>query len=150
MRYNEGDERGASIREIRGLTNGLMAAGGEEPSSFMSAVFWYMMKSPAILHKAQNEIREVYGSADSITPESFNKVPYLNAIVSETFRYRPMASGHFSRRTIEPTVIDGITVPAGVSSPRMPRMINTLTVTTDLRRSLTLRSITFPGQFCRT
>lgn len=103
-----------TIAEIRGMTTGFMAAGGEEPASLMSCTLYYLMQNPTILRRVQDELRQVYPSADDITFADAEKATYFNAVIRETLRIRPPSSGHFSRRTTQETVIDGFVVPANV------------------------------------
>ena len=118
LRFN--DERGVSRSEMEGLTTLFMAAGGEEPASLIAGVLWYLLKHPKDLKTAQDEIDQSLETAEDINGIELAKLPFFNAIIKETARIRPPGSGHFSRRTDRQEIIDGHTIPSGVSMPNRP------------------------------
>ena len=67
-----------------------------------------LMKSPeAILKKAQAEIRGAVGNKDIVNEDDIQKLPYLKAIVKETFRLYPPALLSVPRQTLANCIING-------------------------------------------
>lgn len=97
--------------------NGRSIAGGETVATFLAAVTFFLLKNPATYLKLQHEIRSNYSSLNEITAMSAQKLPYLQAVISEGLRIYPPGSQGFPR-TCPGSTIDGHWVPKGVSFMR--------------------------------
>lgn len=87
-----------------------LIAGHETTSGMLSFLFYYLLKSPAALERAQEEVDTVVGT-EPIQVDHLTKLPYINAMLRETLRLQPTASA-FSLQirpdaTEESTVIGG-------------------------------------------
>lgn len=102
-------------KEIIGSTAVLVNGGGESVAVCMTAATFYMLKNPAILTKAQMEVRNAFSEQDQITLRTAARLVYLNAIIEEALRIHPPTPGNFSRRTgPSGDMIDGHFVPPNV------------------------------------
>ncbi|CAF0853595.1 unnamed protein product [Adineta steineri] len=81
-----------------------LIAGHETTSGLLSFTFYYLLKNPHVLQKAQAEIDQY----DEITVHTLNKLKYIDAILKETLRLQATAPG-FSLQTKE----DATTLPGG-------------------------------------
>ena len=57
----------------------------------LSFLFYYLLKSPSALARAQEEVDDVVGT-NPIQVEHLTKMPYINAMLRETLRLQPTAS----------------------------------------------------------
>lgn len=79
----------------------------------MAASTFYLLTNPEPYRKLQQEVRERYKSYDEIDAASAQKLPYLQAVISEGLRIYPPGSQGFPR--VSPgTMVDGFWVPEGV------------------------------------
>ena len=102
-------------KEIIGSTAVLINGGGESVAVCMAAATFYMLKNPAILTKAQKEVRNAFSEEDQITLRTTARLVYLNAIIEEALRIHPPTPGNFSRRTSSSgDTIDGYFIPPNV------------------------------------
>ena len=79
-----------------------------------AAVVWAMtalMKSPIVMKKAQEEIRNVFGEKDFIGEDDIQKLPYLKAVIKETMRMYPPLPLLIHRETIKKCSIAGYEIP---------------------------------------
>ncbi|GAB7345541.1 hypothetical protein MBLNU457_3854t1 [Dothideomycetes sp. NU457] len=67
-----------------------LIAGHETTSGMLSFAFYYLLKNPAALKRAREEVDRVVGQA-SIEVGHLSKLPFINAILRETLRLMPTA-----------------------------------------------------------
>lgn len=82
--------------------------GGIDTSSLTA--LWAMAelaKTPRLMKKAQDEIRNYVGNKGRVAEESLEKLPYLKMVVKETLRLHPPASLLLPRETMSPCKISG-------------------------------------------
>ncbi|KAL7115605.1 hypothetical protein ACP275_04G192700 [Erythranthe tilingii] len=70
-----------------------------------------LINNPKVLHKAQQEIDRVIGSDRLVQESDAADLPYLMAIIKETFRLHPPIP-MLARKSISDCVIDGYDVPS--------------------------------------
>lgn len=46
-----------------------------------------LAKNPDVQEKLYEEVQSVLPNKEAITPETLNKLPYIKAVIKETFRY---------------------------------------------------------------
>ncbi len=99
-----GGEDGAPLsdRELRDQVMTLLVAGHETSSTTLAWCFERLQRHPRCLERLQEEILSGTGDA------------YLDAVVNETFRTRPVAD-QVVRTLTSPTEIGGYTLPAGTT-----------------------------------
>lgn len=82
-----------------------------------SAIVWAMtalMKNPQVMHKAQEEIKNMFGrnkGKDFIEEPDVQKLPYLKAVIKETMRMYPPLPLLITRETRNKCHIAGYEVP---------------------------------------
>ncbi|KAK2971482.1 hypothetical protein RJ640_020888 [Escallonia rubra] len=82
--------------------------GGTDTSA--SAVVWTMMelvKHPAVMKKAQEEVRKLIGNRGKVDEDDLQNLPYLKAVIKEGLRLHPPAPLLVPRETIDRCVIEG-------------------------------------------
>lgn len=100
--------------EMTAHASTLVIAGGETTSTFLAAVTYYLLTTPRTYHRLQQEIREAFSSYEEINSSAAQKLPYLQAVISEGLRiYAPGSQGF--PRVSSGVEIDGYWVPPGVS-----------------------------------
>ncbi|KAH6896729.1 fatty acid hydroxylase [Thelonectria olida] len=67
-----------------------LIAGHETTSGLLSFLFFYLLKYPDVMEKAQEEVDRVVGRGP-ITIDHMSKLPYLEACLRETLRLHPTA-----------------------------------------------------------
>jgi cytochrome P450 family 135 len=100
-RYEDGE--GMSDRELRDELVTLLVAGHETTATSLAWAFERLLRDPVRLERLRAEILEEGGEG-----------PYLDAVVKETLRLRPVIP-IVVRRLSEPLRIAGYDVPAGVA-----------------------------------
>ncbi|PIN11549.1 Cytochrome P450 CYP2 subfamily [Handroanthus impetiginosus] len=89
------EEKSCSIdlswNTVKALLMNIFLAGTDTNAA---AIIWTMtllMKAPNIMEKVQIEIRELIGRKGIVDEDDLQKLPYLNAVINETFRLWPPA-----------------------------------------------------------
>ena len=100
----------AQLRFIGGV---LMEGGSDTSSSLIIAIVQAMIQYPHVQRKAQEEIDRVIGESRSPKWSDFAELPYINAIVKEGHRWRPILPLNFPHALTEDDYIDGKFVPKG-------------------------------------
>jgi cytochrome P450/NADPH-cytochrome P450 reductase len=85
-----------------------MIAGHETTGGLLSFALYALLKNPAVLARAHEEVDHVLGTALSVLPTyaQVHQVPYVSQILDETLRLWPTAPV-FTRHPYEDTVIGG-------------------------------------------
>ncbi|KAK9426646.1 putative Cytochrome P450 [Seiridium unicorne] len=100
------------LEEMTAHASTLILAGGETTATTTAAALFYLLKTPRVLSKLNDEIRSRYKSYDEIDSTSALQLPYLQAVINEALRIHPSGAQGFPR--ISPgTQIDGKWVPKG-------------------------------------
>ncbi|KAK6146362.1 hypothetical protein DH2020_020231 [Rehmannia glutinosa] len=66
-----------------------------------------LMKAPKVMQKVQAEIRNLIGKKGKVDEDDLPNLPYLKAVINETFRLYPPAPMLVPRETIEKCTLDG-------------------------------------------
>lgn len=96
-----------------------VAAGSDTTGISLSAIVWYLYRSPEKLAKLREELDIAASEGRISNPVTFaeaQQLPYLQAVIKEGLRLHP-AVGTILARTVPPTgaELGGIHFPAGVS-----------------------------------
>ena len=114
--YRPTEERGLTVEEIDANAALLILAGSETSATALSAATYHLLTNKTTLEKVCNEVRCAFQSEGEITFTSVARLPYLNAVIEESFRIHPPLPSAQSRITLsEGNVIDGHSVPGNVS-----------------------------------
>jgi cytochrome P450 len=90
-----------------------MLVGGIETTSItLEWAFSEMMKNPKVLKRAQEEVRQVFGSRGYVDEMNLQELKFLKAVIKETLRLHPI-NPIYSRECIETCEINGYRIPAG-------------------------------------
>lgn len=112
---------------ITAMCASLIIAGSDSTAISLSGVFYYLLKNPRVYKRLQAEIdaadaagelessKDTTGAGDVVPFTAANKLQYLDAVVSETFRMHP-AAGILLERVTPPqgATICGEFIPGGV------------------------------------
>ncbi|CAA0837816.1 Cytochrome P450 71B37 [Striga hermonthica] len=66
-----------------------------------------LMKEPQLMHRVQTEIRTSIDKKTMVDEDDLHKLPYLKAVINESFRLYPPAPLLLPRETIEKCTLDG-------------------------------------------
>ncbi|RZC85881.1 hypothetical protein C5167_026542 [Papaver somniferum] len=82
--------------------------------SMLTPIEWVMtevMRNPEVMRKAKDEIAQVVGYNRRIEESDIESLPYLSAVIKETFRLHPPAPLLIPRTTVEDTEFMGYIIP---------------------------------------
>ncbi|CAN0878472.1 Desmethyl-deoxy-podophyllotoxin synthase, partial [Linum grandiflorum] len=98
--------------EIKAVILDIFLGGGDTSSTTVEWAMSELMKNPAVMQKAQKEVRQAFGTQGKIDEASLHKLHYLQLIIKETFRLHPAGPLLIPRECRETVVIDGYLIPA--------------------------------------
>ncbi|KAI9827332.1 MAG: hypothetical protein M1819_006974 [Sarea resinae] len=93
------------------LLGEMVEGGAETTSSSMSTHVLAIANDPKILKEAQRQIDLVCGPDRSPTWDDFKKIPYINQIVKEGMRFRPVISSGLPHRNHTEDTYEGYLIP---------------------------------------
>lgn len=93
--------------------NVLIVAGFDPITNLLSAVVYYLCKSPVKTQRLAQEIREAFLSYDDINADALQNLKYLQAVLDEGLRIHTNAAFGLPRLSPGPDV-DGHYIPKGV------------------------------------
>ncbi len=89
-KHNEDKEKGGMTRdEIHRNSVTFTTAGSETTAALLSATVWYLLQNSDCYEKINHEIRSTFKSVEEINLQRIIDLPYLQAVVDETFRIYP-------------------------------------------------------------
>ncbi|OCK74678.1 putative cytochrome P450 oxidoreductase [Lepidopterella palustris CBS 459.81] len=93
------------------LLGELVEAGADTTASQILTLMLAFAKHPHVVKKAQKEIDAVCGPGRPPTWADFKDLPYINCIVKEGLRWRPVATTALPHRNKEDDVYNGMLIP---------------------------------------
>lgn len=109
-----------SYEELLGTCRVFLVAGSETTATLLSGAIFYLLRTPTSMEKLKREIRESFPTVGDITVRgltSSSRLPYLEAVIQESFRCYPPVPSTLPRITgSDGAIIDGRYVPPGVSA----------------------------------
>ena len=90
----------------------MLKAGFATVSTTLTWLFECILSHPRVLDKVKVELAKVLGNG-MIQREHLEQLPYLEAAMMESMRFRPLAAFNGVRLLMEPLEIDGYEIPAG-------------------------------------
>ncbi|TYJ19654.1 hypothetical protein E1A91_A09G206200v1 [Gossypium mustelinum] len=109
----EGDIEELNKNLITHLFLVLFAAGTDTTSNTLEWAMAEILQNPHVLLKAKKELDQVIGKGKLIEESDINRLPYLQAIIKETFRMHPAVPLLLPRRAGSDTDLCGFNVPEG-------------------------------------
>ncbi|KAL5223885.1 hypothetical protein ABZP36_010524 [Zizania latifolia] len=110
----ENDNAGQLDRDtLRSLFMDLFGAGSDTSSSTVEWAMAELLQNPLSMARACNELSQVVGTGRNIQESEIGELPYLQAVVKETFRLHPPAPLLLPRRAEMTIEIAGYTIPKG-------------------------------------
>lgn len=91
----------------------LFTAGTDTSSSTTEWAIAEILRNPKILAQAQMELDSVVGPNRLVTESDLTQLPYLQAIIKETFRLHPSTPLSLPRMAAESCEINGYAIPKG-------------------------------------
>ncbi|KAL0283327.1 UNVERIFIED_CONTAM: cytochrome [Sesamum angustifolium] len=100
-----------ALLDIKPQKRDLFVAGTDTTSSTVEWAMAELMRNPEILSKARTELRNVVGQNEEVQESDISRLPYLQAVVKETFRLHPTVPLLLPRKAVEDVEINGFIVP---------------------------------------
>ncbi|KAE9389979.1 cytochrome P450 [Gymnopus androsaceus JB14] len=110
---NQQAKHDLSPKETAWLAGTMVAAGAETTAAALSVFVLAMILYPDSMRKAQREIDSVVGRGRLPTFADRPHLPYLQAMVKEVLRWRPVAPSSLPRRTSEDDWYNEYFIPKG-------------------------------------
>ncbi|GAB1208188.1 hypothetical protein APSETT445_006929 [Aspergillus pseudonomiae] len=102
------------IQEIDCSAATVYPAGFDTTAVLLRSFFLAMVLFPEVQNRAQEEIARVVGDRLP-TPEDQANLPYVNAMINEVLRWKPVVPTGLVHAATEDDVYDGYTIPKGAS-----------------------------------
>jgi cytochrome P450 family 12 len=94
----------------------MIGAGVDTTSAALSFTLYNLAKHPDKQEILRQEILKILPTKDSVLDvKSLDNVPYLRAVIKESFRIYPVTNGNL-RRLKQDVVLQGYQIPKGVSN----------------------------------
>ncbi|ESQ51635.1 hypothetical protein EUTSA_v10016531mg [Eutrema salsugineum] len=87
--FTQGDEAELDVNVIEHFLLDLFTAGTDTNSSTVEWAMAELLRNPKSMEKTQTEIDSVIGQNGNVQESDISKLPYLQAVVKETFRLHP-------------------------------------------------------------
>jgi len=103
-------------RELVGYLGGVLLEGASDTtSSTLQSLVLALTAFPEVQKKAQAEIDSVVGKDHTPTPDDFARLPYIQAVIKEALRWRPVAPLAIPHGTIQEETYRGYRIPVGTT-----------------------------------
>ncbi|KAH0715575.1 hypothetical protein KY284_008480 [Solanum tuberosum] len=98
---------------LMGLILDLLAGGTDTSATTVEWAFQELMRNPNMIEKANEELDRTIGKGRWVEEEDLSQLPYIEAIIKETFRLHPLAPLIPPHYSIEECNVAGYDVPKG-------------------------------------
>ncbi|XP_050375298.1 geraniol 8-hydroxylase-like [Argentina anserina] len=115
LNISEDPERNEDLdmTQVQHLIVDLFVAGTDTTSGTMEWAMAELLRNPEVMLKARAELDEVIGKGKLVEESDIARLPYLQAIIKETFRLHPTVPLLLPRRAESDVEVGGYTVPKG-------------------------------------
>ncbi|XP_061374304.1 geraniol 8-hydroxylase-like [Gastrolobium bilobum] len=96
---------------IEHLAHDLFVAGTDTTTSTLEWAMTELVLNPEIMSKAKKELEEMIGKGKPVEESDISRLPYLQAIIKETFRLHPPVPLLLPRKAAKDVDISGFTIP---------------------------------------
>ncbi|XP_004237820.1 cytochrome P450 71A1 [Solanum lycopersicum] len=100
---------------MMGLMHSLLAGATDTSAATIEWTFQELMRRPNIMEKAHHELERAIGKERWVEEEDFSKLPYIDAIIKETFRLHPLCAVLPPRYSTEDCNVAGYDIPKGTT-----------------------------------
>nr|AAM74366.1 Putative cytochrome P450 [Oryza sativa Japonica Group]AAN04180.2 Putative cytochrome P450 [Oryza sativa Japonica Group] len=107
------DTAGLHDDALQSIFTDLFAAGSDTSSSTVEWAMAELLRNPLPMAKACDELQRVIGSTRRIEESDIGRLPYLQAVIKETFRLHPPVPFLLPRQATTTIQILGYTIPKG-------------------------------------
>lgn len=101
------------ISLVKHLFLDIIIAGSETTSTTLEWAMTELLRNPEKLSRTQAELHQVIGKGKTIEEADISRLPYLEAVLKETFRLHPAGPLLLPRKSGEDFPIGGFTIPKG-------------------------------------
>ncbi|KAI3444657.1 hypothetical protein Pfo_001322 [Paulownia fortunei] len=108
---NQKDEAELSRNDIKHLLLDLFVAGTDTTSGTVEWAMAELLRNPVKMSRVRGEITDIIGKNQIIQESDIPRLPYLQAVVKETFRLHPAAPFLVPHKAEADVEINGYTVP---------------------------------------
>jgi len=108
-------KRGEVLSEdyLRDLVLNFLIAGRDTTAQALSWTLYCLAAHPEVEDKAREEVLDVCGDSGPLCYDDMNRLPYLQAVISESLRLYPSVPIDIKQAANDDTLPDGTFVPAG-------------------------------------
>ncbi|KAI1263582.1 cytochrome P450 oxidoreductase [Xylariaceae sp. FL1019] len=110
---DENEKNELTPSQLHFLGGVLMEGGSDTSSSLILAMVRAMIEFPEVQKRAQAEIDAVIDDTQSPTWADFHKLPYVNMMIKESHRWRPVSPLGVSHAVAEDDWVGGCYIPKG-------------------------------------
>ncbi|KAH9908656.1 cytochrome P450 [Xylariomycetidae sp. FL2044] len=111
---NAGDHVDVSeVEAMEGSAASVYSGGADTTVSTLASFFLAMTLHPEVQTRAREEIDRVVGTARLPTMEDRDNLPYVDAVVTESFRWHPVAPLALPHATTADDICNGYLIPKG-------------------------------------
>ncbi|KAL6640921.1 hypothetical protein ACP70R_019102 [Stipagrostis hirtigluma subsp. patula] len=110
---DDGSAAGLDRDTLRSMFTDLFSAGSDTSSSTVEWAMVELLRNPVSMAKACDELARVIGTRKNIEESDIVQLPYLQAVIKETFRLHPPAPLLLPRHAQATIRIMGYTIPEG-------------------------------------
>nr|QWT69374.1 CYP81E8 [Gynostemma pentaphyllum] len=113
LTLQESDPQYYSDDIIKGQVLSMVVAGTDTTAIIIEWAMSLLLNHPSVMKKAWIEINECVGPNQVVEEADLSKLPYLQAIINESFRLFPVAPLLLPHESSEDCTIDGFYIPKG-------------------------------------
>ncbi|PKA63091.1 Flavonoid 3'-monooxygenase [Apostasia shenzhenica] len=111
----DGDGGKLTNIDIKALLQNIFAAGSDSTSITSEWALAELIRHPDVLSRAQEELDAVVGCGRLVSESDLPNLPFLQAVVKETFRLHPPGPLSVPRIAVEDCEVDGYLIPKGAT-----------------------------------
>ncbi|XVF82311.1 hypothetical protein PTKIN_Ptkin16aG0036200 [Pterospermum kingtungense] len=101
-----------TLEHIKAVLMNVFVAGTDTSSATLVWAMTFLMKNPRCMKIVQEEVRSLVGNKGFVNEDDIQDLPYLKAVIKETFRMQATVPLLVPRETIKECNIGGYTIPA--------------------------------------
>ncbi|CAI9087716.1 OLC1v1021861C1 [Oldenlandia corymbosa var. corymbosa] len=115
LKYHQEDEKlefSLTSDNLKAVLLDIFTAGSETSASTVDWAMAEMIRNPAIMNRAQEEVREVFRSKGYVDEDGLDELKYLKSVIKETLRLHPAVPLLIPRQNNEKCEVNGYEIQA--------------------------------------